>query len=373
MDLEFDDLPQLRNAVAAFLRELKGHLPETEIHVMVGMAAGADLLVAQAALDVGVRVEAVLPMPLEHYAEDFDPDTLRLLESLLARGDVRCTELHAPPHRGGDIGAAHHRDRLYSNLTETLIRRSSMMLALWDGQSSPLPGGTTDTVLRFLGARSDANPANERINLVESDEDSDSNDRLIYWIPAARSSGAPADPSRRPCYLHCVGDNTLRMQQTMPASLAFQLSGLDRYNREYRELVAAGELAHPDSLLAALVPDTPPREREMLEEINAQYVKADVLAMHYQKRSERLFRLFAMMTFALGLAYLSYEKLDETRLLLIAYVVILFGGLGVYYALKNRHWFAKHLSYRALAETMRAKFYLRLAGPRLTGRSGRWK
>lgn len=362
MDLESDDIPKLRNAVGAFLRELKGHLPETEIHVMVGMAAGADLLVAQAALDVGVRVEAVLPMPLEHYAEDFDPDTLRLLKNLLARADVRCTELLAPPHRGGDVGAAHHRDRLYSNLTETLIRRSSIMLALWDGQSSPLPGGTTDTVLRFLGARSDANPASERIELVESDEDSDSLERLVYWIPAARSSGAPADPSRRPCYLHCVGDNTLRMQYSMPASLAFQLSGLDRYNREYRELVAAGELAHPDSLLAALVPEVSPRERELLEEINEQYVKADVLAMHYQRRSERLFRLFAMMTFALGLAYLSYEKLDETRLLLIAYVVILLGGLGVYYALKNRHWFAKHLSYRALAETMRAKFYLRLAG-----------
>ena len=28
----------------------------------------------------------------------------------------------------------------------------------------------------------------------------------------------------------------------------------------------------------------------------------------------------------------------------------------------HKHWFAKHLTYRALAETMRAKFYLRLAG-----------
>jgi hypothetical protein len=34
----------------------------------------------------------------------------------------------------------------------------------------------------------------------------------------------------------------------------------------------------------------------------------------------------------------------------------------VYYILRGRHWFAKHLTYRAIAETMRAKFYLRLAG-----------
>lgn len=363
MDLEPDDLPELRNAVTAFLRELKGHLPETDILVMVGMAAGADLLVAQTALDAGVRIEAVLPMPLEHYSADFEPDTLQLLRGLLARPDVRCTELHAPPHRGGDAGGGMHRDRLYSNLTETLIRRSSMMLALWDGQSSPLPGGTTDTVLRFLGVRSDANQASAGITLVEAEDDGhEGHERPVYWIPTARSSGAPADPQRRPCYLRSVGDNTLLMQRSMPASLAFRLAGLDRYNREYRELMAAGSLGKSWPLMDAVLPETPPRERELLAEIDAQYVKADLLAMHFQQRSERLFRLFAVMTFALGLAYLSYEKLDETRLLLVVYVVILLGGLGLYYALRNRHWFAKHLSYRALAETMRAKFYLRLAG-----------
>ena len=362
MDLDPGDVPELRNSVAAFLRELKGHLPETEIIVIVGMAAGADLLVAQTALDLGVRIEAVLPMPLEHYAEDFDADTLRLLKSLLARPDVRCTELHPPPHRGADVGRSPHRDRLYANLTETLIRRSSMLLALWDGQSSPLPGGTTDTVLRFLGVRSDANQAAEGIVLVDSAEDADTHERLVYWIPAARSSGAPADPLRRPCFLRCVGDNELLMQPSMPASLAFQLAGLNRYNREYRELVESGNLGNADSLLTALIPETSPRERMLLEEINAQYVKADVLAIHYQRRSDRLFRLFGVTTFALGLAYLIYEKLDESRMLLVAYVVILLGSLGVYYALRNRHWFAKHLSYRALAETMRAKFYLRLAG-----------
>ena len=363
MDLDPGDVPELRHSVAAFLRDLQGHLPETEIVVIVGMAAGADLLVAQTALDLGVRVEAVLPMPLEHYAEDFDADTLRLLKSLLARADVRCTELQPPPHRGGDASHAQHRDRLYANLTETLIRRSSLLLALWDGQSSPLPGGTTDTVLRFLGVRSDASHAAEGIALVESAEDSDStHERLVYWIPAARSSGAPADPLRRPCFLRSVGENELLMQPSMPASLAFQLAGLNRYNREYRELVDAGSLGNADSLLTALIAETPPRERLLLEEINAQYVKADLLAIHYQRRSERLFRLFAATTFALGLAYLIYEKLDESRMLLVAYVVILLGSLGVYYALRNRHWFAKHLSYRALAETIRAKFYLRLAG-----------
>jgi hypothetical protein len=46
----------------------------------------------------------------------------------------------------------------------------------------------------------------------------------------------------------------------------------------------------------------------------------------------------------------------------MGYLLILLGSLGLYYVLRERHWFPKHLTYRALAETMRAKFYLRLAG-----------
>lgn len=364
MDLDPDDIPGLRGSIAAFLQELKRHLPETEIQIIVGMAEGADLLVAETALDMGVRVEAVLPMPLEHYAADFDDDTLLVLKSLLARREVQCTELRPPPHpgRGMHGGDAAHRNAMYANLTETLIRRSSLLLALWDGNSLPLPGGTADTVLRFLGIRTDVNMAADSIVLVDSAEDTDTSERLVYWIPAVRSSSSQSSSDHQPCFLRCVGDNTLLMQRVMPEPLAFQLSGLNRYNREYRELVNSGGLAHNDSLLATLPPDSPVNEEMKLADIDAQYVKADSLAMHYQRRSDLLFRLFGVMTFTMGLAYLIYEKLTESRILLIAYVSILLGSLGVYYILRGKHWFAKHLTYRALAETMRAKFYLRLAG-----------
>jgi hypothetical protein len=364
MDLDPDDIPNLRTAIAAFLQELKRHLPETEIQIIVGMAAGADLLVAETALDMGVRVEAVLPMALEHYVDDFDDDTLVVLKSLLARRDVRCTELRPPPHPGRGVHGADaaHRNAMYANLTDTLIRRASLLLALWDGVSLPLPGGTADTVLRFLGIRTDANMPADSIMLVDTAEDTDTTEKLVYWIPAVRSSGTQAPTDRQPCFLRCVGDNMLLMQKVMPESLAFQLNGLNRYNREYRELVASEGLGAKDSLLASLPPDAPVNEHMMLADIDAQYVKADLLAMHYQLRSDLLFRLFGAMTFALGLAYLIYEKLTESRILLIAYLVILLGGLGTYYVLKGKHWFPKHLTYRALAETMRAKFYLRLAG-----------
>ncbi|MGH8133473.1 MAG: hypothetical protein ACRETP_09630, partial [Steroidobacteraceae bacterium] len=107
-------------------------------------------------------------------------------------------------------------------------------------------------------------------------------------------------------------------------------------------------------------PTLPPNA--MLEDIDAQYGKADALAVYYQRRSDRLFDLFAFMAFAMGVAYLIYEKLTESRALLIAYLMTLLTSLGVYYVLQGKRWFGKHLTYRALAETLRARFYLRLAG-----------
>ncbi len=362
-DLDADQLPQLREAVASFVRQLKEHLPDTDLHLIVGMAAGADLLVAETALALGIDVEAVLPMPLAQYASDFDAQTLTRLKELLRHPHVRSMELRPPPGIA-PAGAQHspeQRDALYANLTSSLIRRSSLLLALWDGKVSRLPGGTADTVLRFLGARSDEHAGPETLEFSDAPDDPDVAERLVYWAPTARSGGG-AYELRPPCYLLAAGETTLQMLTGMPAPLRHQLADLNHYNAEFRELTEAGRLPKADSLLSVLPVRLPVPERRLLADIDEQYGKADTLAVYFQRRSDRLFDLFAMMALAMGLAYLMYEKLTESRLLLIAYLLTLLTSLGVYYVLQGKRWFGKHLTYRALAETLRARFYLRLAG-----------
>ncbi len=362
-DLDPGDRTRLREAVTDFVQQLKGHLPDTELRLIVGMAEGADLLVAETALGLGVPVEAVLPMPLEQYAADFDVQTLAQLKDLLRRPQVRCVELSAGA-AGGTAGphSREQRDWMYANLTDTLIRRSSLLLALWDGRSSQLPGGTADTVLRYLGVRSADSSATDGIQFIEADEEPENTPRLVYWTPALRSGAASGAPARSPCYLAGVGDNVLEVLRTMPERLRRQLAELNSYNLEYQRLSGAGRLAAADSLLASLPAGTELPAGAMLEDIDAQYGKADALAVYYQKRSDRLFDLFAFMAFAMGVAYLIYEKLTDARALLIAYLATLLTSLGVYYVLQGKRWFGKHLTYRALAETLRARFYLRLAG-----------
>jgi hypothetical protein len=99
-----------------------------------------------------------------------------------------------------------------------------------------------------------------------------------------------------------------------------------------------------------------------LENIDRQIVKADSLAGYMQRRSDGLFNLFGIMGFAIGFAYLIYDKLTENKMLLIFCLGILFISLLTYYYFETKHWFSKYLSYRALAETLRVRFYLTLAG-----------
>ncbi len=369
-DLRPETVPHLRAAVTAILLQLKEHLPDSELRIMAGMASGADLLIVEAALDLGISVDALLPMPLEHYAADFDAETFALLKTYLAHPLVHCRELPLAAAGVESATPAAERDLHYAALARHLARGSSLLIALWDGESSVLPGGTADTVLRYLGVRTDRNKDDERLELSQGAADTDLLARLVYWIPASRAgngsttdAGSTADLGP-PCFLAGLGDNALQRLPAMPRRLEVHLRSLNAYNREYQHFKRGWPAPPaPDSLMSGLPPTLPvdPRDVPVLERIDAQYGKADALALHFQKRSDHLFAFFNLVAFAMGLAYLTYEKFMSTRLLLFAYLLILTSSAAVYYLLHERRWFAKHLMCRALAETLRVKFYLRLA------------
>src|SRR5262249_44473933 len=135
----------------------------------------------------------------------------------------------------------------------------------------------------------------------------------------------------------------------MPAQLIRQLDDLNTYNRDFKRLRALRPDQPVDSLLARVPDQVPLKDRAALQAVDAEYGRADALALLYQSRSDRLFTLFAAMAFTMGLAYLTYEKLAHRNALLVSYLVVLVCSLGIYYALRGHHWYAKHLTYRAMA------------------------
>ena len=232
-DLHPDDLVQLRGAVTQFVQLIKADFPDSELQFAIGMAEGADLLVAQTVLELGMRVNAILPMPLADYAADFDGENFATLQALLKHPGVECDELATVP-AGAASRAAESRATMYVNLSETLTRRTTLLLALWDGRASPLPGGTADTILRYLGARTDRDgDGDSRLEFVDASIEGEASTSWAYWIPARRRDDQPDPEHTKPCFLSGFGDNVLQRHNAMPALLQHQLHELADYNREF--------------------------------------------------------------------------------------------------------------------------------------------
>jgi hypothetical protein len=361
-NLAAGDLARARSTVAAFFESIRQLLPDTELHVMLGMAAGGDLLVAKTALELGISVEAVIPMPLAEFVYDFDDDNRQLLMELLAHRNLRYLEL--PPDAPGadplpDTTA--RRNAAYRALTDVLVRKANMMLALWDGQASRRPGGTTDTVLRYLRVWEDERGAGSRLEFTAADPRADTDSPFVYWLPIAPGGNDQAVTATAPSFLTGLGDTILQFGPRVPEALRRRLDELNDYNRDYRRVAADPRTAPRDSLIAAVPAELLPEDALRLQQIDAEYGRADTLALHYQKRSDGLFGMFGIFAFAMGCLYLIYDKLGENQGVLLTYLMILLGSLVLYRLLYTKVWFVKHLRYRALAETLRVTFYLCLA------------
>ena len=357
-DIEPASARELVRIVNHQLRRLVEAIRSTEICILSGMAPGADLIVARAAVEAGVRVEAVLPMPLARYLEDFEGAWRVELEDLLAHPLVRRVELTPLGNLDEQVG----RNQSYRSLGAALARRSSLLLAVWDGHSARLPGGTSDTVLHYLGCRGDAGAESSEPVFVTEGVAAQPGGTVVYWVPVRRSSapGSAAVPAA--CFLTGSGQNRLLMHAELPEAIAADWRHLDHFNRAYQQLLAAGRLPPRNSLLDSLTVDAHRTDLELLHAIDRGYAIADSLAMQYQRGSDRLFQLFGVLTLLMGFVYLCYERLFHSELLLIAYLGVLGVSYLLFMILRRKDWFSSHLASRTLAESLRVKFYLAVAG-----------
>jgi hypothetical protein len=243
-----------------------------------------------------------------------------------------------------------------------LIRKSNLMLALWDGKASRRPGGTTDTVLRCLRVQADEDCEMSGLEFTAADPGIATDSPFVYWMPIAPGGNDDAIAATPPCFLVGLGDTILQFGSRPPEALRRRLEEFNHYNRDFCRVAADPRTGPCDSLLASVPTDLLREDRSMLAQIDAEYGKADTLALHYQKRSDGLFGMFGIFAFVMGCLYLIYDKLGENRWVLQVYLMILLGSLVLYRLLYTKIWFVKHLRYRALAETLRVMFYLCLAG-----------
>ncbi len=148
------------------------------------LAEGADSLVADVAFDLGLRVVAPLPLPVELYRDDFvDPETLAQFDAHLARTEVLILPLYRDDVLGCPETPGPARDRQYAEAGFFISKHCHVLLALWDGRDQTSLGGTSH-VVRFhlngeMPGQLEQRPA--ALNLLGMDENT-----LVRHIPVAR-------------------------------------------------------------------------------------------------------------------------------------------------------------------------------------------
>jgi len=350
-DLVAEDLAGLRHTAQGVLAGVASRFSRVPVRLVTGLAEGADTIAAEAALEAGLPVTAVLPMPRQSYEADFEGEALERFRALADDDRVEVLEM---PLAGGlteaDLADTNQRDRQYAMLGDYIIRRSNLVLALWDGEVTGLQGGTSDVALGYLARRVGAPiPKVPRDDALLEDVG-----QVVVWVPSRRRSGATEMPAPEPSFLISNTNNDCYWESgSLPAAVSDRWHSLD-------EAAAIGASGVGADLPAYGLADGGGTEAE--QQLNAAFIRADQIARANQAQSDRMFKIFGLLAAAMGLFFLVYAKLLAARFLLVLYVAVFVLGFIGFRISARRHWLGRHLAYRVLAETLRVQFFLVLSG-----------
>lgn len=137
-DIHPGSVALIGDRVRNVLQSLAKLYPES-LCVMSALAAGADQVVAEITIELGLPLICVLPMERSQYRDsfDFDADALRF-DKLIDHHSV-CLRMTLPPP-GASVGSVDDAVLCYEQLGIFMSRQSHILLALWDGDDPEPPG-----------------------------------------------------------------------------------------------------------------------------------------------------------------------------------------------------------------------------------------
>jgi hypothetical protein len=365
-DLVAEEIPAIRDLVSKFLTDARTEYPDRGVTVMSSLAEGADQLVAEEAVRLGVPLIVPLPMPRELYVKDFDSIQVREKFDYLSSRAAETYELPVTPGNTiesiSEYGDA--RDLQYAQLGVFLCAHCHILLALWDGKENDRLGGTGQ-VVRFHhddvmpGYTSDSSAS----GLIIADDESD----LVYHIVCSRDreDGQPADHLE-------VGDFWwFSLDEHEP--LAKKLPQSHRWVFRYTSDFSHDALTHADAIRDEAWPLLEEKDYATLppglRDIDHIFRAADWLAIHFQKRTHFALRAIHLLALLMGLMYIAYSDMLPLRHFLYAFLGFFVSATAIHTYGKRQSWHRKYLDYRTLAEGLRVQLYWSAAGVHADSRS----
>jgi hypothetical protein len=358
-DLLASETPDIRVWVKDLLIWLGEQYPDRRLCVMAPLAEGADRLVAEEALALGIDINVPLPLPRALYLEDFETaESREQFETLCAQAKeifelplVRGQSLEQIAKPGVERG------KQYAQLGVFLCAHCHVLLALWDGKPDAELGGTGQ-VVRFH--HDDIMPGYTTPTIATQQMLVDDESDLVYHIVCSRDreNGRPHEdfqPLER-CWYTKDRDHPRSKELPRQHQTIFERSGefsrdairfTDRIEAEKYPLLK-------DKDLGVLPPG--------IDNINRIFCIADWLAIHYQKRVLFSLRTTHVFGFLMGLMFILYADLETYRAFMIGFLVFFLIAAAVQFLAKRGSWHRRYLDCRALAEGLRVQFYWAAAG-----------
>jgi hypothetical protein len=358
-DLVPAEVPRIRERVREFLSQLRDNYADRGVAVMSSLAEGADRLVADAALELGIPLTVPLPMPKDLYLRDFETAESREAFERLCAAAVDVFELPITPGNTAETIAepGPNRSRQYAQVGVFMCAHCHVLLALWDGKPSDQLGGTSqvirfhhDDVMPGYTARGAAG------RLILADDESD----LVYHIVCSRDrpDGAPADGLSPLDVCWYTSDEQNPRVPHMPFRHRQVFDRANEFGRDVRRHAARIEDEKYSLLSDEQAAAMPPG----LQDINHLFCAADWLAIHFQRRVLHTLRATHVCVFLTGFAYLSYTDFKSDRSFIFLVLAVMIIASVINYLAKRGAWHRKYLDYRTLAEGLRVQFYWAAAG-----------
>jgi hypothetical protein len=299
--------------------------------VVSALADGADRLVARVVLErEGAKLEAVLPLPADDFAHDFDADSRAEFDRLLK------TATHVYEPTPNEVEA---RPEAYLGGGHRLVDHVDVLIAVWDGLPPRGTGGTAEIVEY---AREQQVP----VFVIES--------KAPYQLERPR---LPSETRAGLLYrfLEAVDMRfTRRHERSGLEHLREQFAHLDTFNRER---VAARRLASSVATERGYLGAAPEQAgyQSFAEWSLPYFVRADILAGFYQWAYTRLaFLVFALAGTAVTFAAAQAVYLPERHGLIIVEVGLMVMVIVFVSAASIWHHHMRWITYRSLAENLRS-------------------
>jgi hypothetical protein len=314
-DVPRDAEGPLRSQFASALAKLQQEHPFTPLLVMTALAAGADMMAAEEAIDRGIAVMACLPVAPERYQEDFSPpDRTRFMRIL-----QQCSKVTV-------AGRSENIEDAYVSATSYIAYYCQILIAFWDGKPGQGPGGTSHAVaMRTMGVS----------NVQRS--------AIVPYVPdigPVYNIVTPREGQPQP-------DDAFALREIHPRRFSSDRRG----ERDFRAAIDRLDTYNRDLKRAVRTP---------IDDLTSLMQATDETANRLQRQSVRFMRFVYTFGFIAGAAQI--VELGPAGVAIKA--GLLFVAFAFFAVARKNDYENRYQDYRALAEGLRVQRAWRCAGLR---------